>query len=170
MFKLENGKKLMAKRDVYAKHGYKIPEGDNCILKEFFFDMDIEKGDESVHLMLFNETKEQAYHVEMNVAALDFFFTELKSPPIKEEYSMDKLVAAYDDALMTENGYDVKNEIASPTRHSTQKEECLYQPEIKSLIDEIEAFNKQTFKQCAINVALDTHKKEMFMQLTSSNA
>ena len=54
---------------------------------EFFFDLDFEKGDESVHLMLFDETKEQAYHVEMNVAALDFFFAEVKAP-VKEEYSM----------------------------------------------------------------------------------
>lgn len=166
MFKLENGKKLMAKRDVYGKNGYKILEGDTCTLKEFFFDMDFEKGDESVHLMLFDEKKEQAYHVEINISALDFFFEELKYSNIKKEYSIEELVSAYNAVITKENGYSVKKVVASPTTHSTQADKDLYQESLKSFIDEIEAFNEQTFKECAINVALDTRNKEMFMQLT----
>lgn len=180
MFKLENGKKLMAKHNVYGKNGYKIFKGDTCTLKEFFFDMDIEKGDESVHLMLFDEKKEQAYHVEINVEALDLFFEEVKYSNIKKEYIIEELQAAYNAVMMKENGYSDAEifphlyegsdwQLDSITKHSTQVDKDLYQSNLKSLIEEIEAFNNKTFKECAINVALDTGNKEMFMQLTGGN-
>ena len=70
--------------------------------------------------------------------------------------------------MMKENGYEVKKVFASPVKHSTQVDKDLYQESLKSFIDELEVFNVQSYKESAINVALDTGNKELFMQLTGN--
>lgn len=157
MFKLEAGQKLKAKRYINCKTGNEIESGDILVVKEFFFDIEIHENEETVHLLLFNESKELSYHVHIFIEHLKTCFTLIGNKT--EVYSLEELQAAYNSVIMSENGYDVETAFASPVKHSTQVSKDLYQSNLKSLMDEIEAFNEQTFKECAINVALDNGDK-----------